>query len=115
MKTCHAPALSLILSLFMCLPATAAELTAEAVSKAVAGVTGDPAKVTAYCAMIKKMDEVGEDEKKAEAAAAEIEGYIKTLGADFEAAWNGAQDAPEDSPQSKAFEDAMSKLEEKCK
>lgn len=113
MKTSQVTALGLIL--FLSLPAAAAELTAEAISKAVAGVSGDPAKVTAYCTMVKKMDEVGEDEKKAEAAAPEIEGLIKTLGADFEAAWNGAQDAPEDSPQSKAFEDAMTKLEEQCK
>lgn len=92
-----------------------AEVTADAIKKAIDGVAGDPAKVTAYCAMAKKMDQVGDDDKAAEAASAEIDGYFKTLGPEFEAAWSGAQDAPEDSPQGKAFEDAMTKLDEKCK
>lgn len=95
--------------------AGAAEMSADAIKKAIDGVSADQAKVTAYCAMAKKMDEIGDDEKAAEAASAEIDGYFKTLGADFEAAWSGAQDAPEDSAQGKAFEEAMTKLDEKCK
>lgn len=95
--------------------AVAAELSAEAITKAIDGVASDAAKVKAYCAMAKKMDEIGDDEKAAEAAGAEIDGYFKTLGADFEAAWGGAQESPEDSPQGKAFEAGMTKLEEKCK
>lgn len=105
----------LLLSAALALPAVAAEMAPEAITKAIEAVAGDPAKVTAYCAMAKKMDEVGEDDKKAEAAGDEIDGYFKTLGPDFEAAWNGAQEAPEDSPQGKAFEAAMTKLEESCK
>lgn len=95
--------------------AHSAEMTADAIKKAIEAVAGDPAKVTAYCSMAKKMDQVGEDDKAAEAASAEIDGYFKTLGAEFEGAWSGAQDAPEDSPQGKAFEEAMTKLDEKCK
>lgn len=95
--------------------AVSAEMTADAIKKAIDGVSADPAKVTAYCAMAKKMDEIGDDEKAAEAAGGEIDGYFKTLGAEFEAAWGGAQDSPEDSAQGKAFEEAMTKLDEKCK
>ncbi len=90
--------------------AFAAEMSAEAITKAVDGVSNDPAKVTAYCAMAKKLDEISDDEKAAEVANAEI----KTLGADFEAAWASAQESPEDSPQGKAFDEAMSKLDDKC-
>lgn len=103
------------LALVLAGPAGAAELTPEAITSAISSVAADPAKTTAYCAMSKKMEEVGDDEKKAEAAGDEIDGYFKTLGADFEAAWNGAQEASEDSPQSKAFEEAMTKLDDKCK
>jgi len=95
--------------------AHAAELTADAITKAIEDVSSDANKLQAYCAMAAKMDEIGDDDKAAEAAGDEIDGYFKTLGADFEAAWSGAQEAPEDSPQAKAFEDAMTKLEEKCK
>ena len=94
--------------------AHAAELTADAITKAIEDVSSDANKLQAYCAMAAKMDEIGDDDKAAEAAGDEIDGYFKTLGADFEAAWSGAQEAPEDSPQAKAFEDAMTKLEEKC-
>ncbi|MEQ1717305.1 MAG: hypothetical protein ABL907_15215 [Hyphomicrobium sp.] len=105
----------LILSLFFVIPAAAAEMSAETITKSIEAIASDPAKITAYCAMAKKMDEVGEDDKKAEAAGDEIDGFFKVLGSDFEAAWNGAQEAPEESPQGKAFEAAMTKLEEKCK
>ena len=95
-------------------PAAAAGVTVEAINKTFEQVLSDPAKVTAYCAMSKKMDEVGDDEKKAEAASAEIDGYLKTLGSDFEATWNGAGEAAEDSPEAKAFDEHMGKLDEKC-
>ncbi|MEZ5899516.1 MAG: hypothetical protein R3D51_08480 [Hyphomicrobiaceae bacterium] len=92
----------------------AAELTAESITKAIEDVSNDANKLKAYCSMAAKMDEIGDDDKAAEAAGDEIDGYFKTLGPDFESAWSGAQEAPEDSPQAKAFEDAMTKLEEKC-
>ncbi len=74
----------------------------------------DPVKVKAYCDMSKKMEEVGDDDKKAEAAGDEIDGYFKTLGPDFDAAWSTGQEAKEDSAEAKAFDDAMTKLDAKC-
>lgn len=99
---------------FMAAPASAATVTVDSIKKTFDAIMADNAKITAYCAMVKKMDEVGDDEKKAEAANAEIDGYIKTLGSDFEATWNGAGQAAEDSPEAKAFDDSMNTLEEKC-
>ena len=92
----------------------AAEMTPEAITKAIDAVSADPAKVAAYCAMAKKMDEIGDDDKAAEAAGDEIDGYFKTLGDDFEASWSSAQESAEDSAQGKAFEAAMTKLDDKC-
>jgi len=95
-------------------PALAAGLSAEAITKAVDAAGADKAKLTAYCTMAKRIEEIGDDEKKAEAAGEEIDGYFKTLGADFEAAWTAGQEAADNSAEAKAFDDALNKLEEKC-
>ena len=61
--------------------------------------------------MSKKMDEIGDDEKKAEAAGDEIDGYFKTLGDDFENAWDAGQDAADGSPEATAMDEAVSALD----
>jgi hypothetical protein len=95
--------------------ANAATMSAADIKKNLEAVTSDAAKVTAYCAMSKKMDEVGDDEKKAEAAGDEIDGYFAKLGDDFEAAWDAGQDAADGSPEANAMDEAMTALDAKCK
>jgi hypothetical protein len=95
-------------------PALAAGPDAATIKKSIEQAASDPAKVKAYCDMSKKMEQIGDDDKKAEAAGDEIDGYFKTLGADFEAAWNAGQDADENSAEGKAFDEAMSKLDGAC-
>ncbi len=94
-------------------PATPA-VSAETIASTIEATAGDAAKVKAYCAMAAKINEIGDDEKKAEEAGDEIDGYFKELGPDFEAAWNSGQDAAPDSAEAKAFEEAMTKLDDKC-
>lgn len=91
------------------------KMSAPDIKKNLEAAASDPAKVKAYCAMSKKMDEVGDDEKKAEAASDEIDGYFKTLGDDFENAWDSGQDAADGTPEAKAMDDAVSTLDAKCK
>jgi hypothetical protein len=91
------------------------KLGAADITKFLGAAAADPAKVKAYCAMAKKMDEVGDDEKKAEAAGDEIDGYFNTLGEDFENAWDSGQDAKDGSPEAKAMDDAVAALDAKCK
>ncbi len=91
------------------------KLSAADIKKNLEAATSDPAKVKAYCAMSKKMDEVGDDEKKAEAAGDEIDGYFKTLGDDFENAWDSGQDAKDGSPEATAMDEAVASLDAKCK
>jgi len=91
------------------------KMSAPDIKKNLEAAISDPAKVKAYCAMSKKMDEVGDDEKKAEAASDEIDGYFKTLGEDFENAWDSGQDAADGSPEANAMDEAVSKLDAKCK
>ena len=95
--------------------ALAAGLSADQITKAVEAVGTDAGKTKAYCDMSKKMDEIGDDEKKAEASGDVIDGYFKTLGQEFESAWDAGEDAADGTPEAKAFEAAMTKLDEKCK
>lgn len=106
---------AVLLSIFLFAPAAhAAPLSADAITKAIDAAAADAAKTKAYCSMSKKMEEIGDDEKKAEAAGDEIDGYFTTLGDDFEAAWDAGQDAADGSAEAKAFDDAMQKLDAKC-
>lgn len=89
-------------------------MSADAITAAIGAAAADETKVKAYCDMTKKMAEIGEDDKKAEAAGDEIDGYFKALGPDFEAAWNAGQNAADDSAEAKAFDDSMAKLDDKC-
>jgi hypothetical protein len=93
----------------------AAAVDAATITKSIDAAAGDAAKVKAYCDMSKKMEEVGDDDKKAEAAGTEVDGYFKALGPEFEAAWNAGQEAKEDAAEGKAFDEAMGKLDAKCK
>lgn len=95
-------------------PVQAAEVDAATITKSIDAAAADPAKTKAYCDLAAKFDEVGDDEKKAEAAGDQIDGYFKVLGPEFESAWDAGQNASEDSAEGKAFDDAMSKLDAKC-
>lgn len=94
--------------------APAPSMSADAIKTAIDAAAADPAKTKAYCDMAAKMEEVGDDQAKAEAAGDQIDGYFKVLGAEFEAAWTAGQDAPADSDQAKAFDESMTKLDDKC-
>lgn len=91
------------------------KLGAADIKKNLEAVASDPAKVKAYCAMSKKMDEIGDDEKKAEAAGDEIDGYFETLGDDFADAWDAGQEAADNSAEAKAIDEGLNALDEKCK
>ncbi|MFA7305474.1 MAG: hypothetical protein WC026_02240 [Hyphomicrobium sp.] len=95
--------------------APATKMSAADIKTALDSAASDPAKVKAYCAMSKKMDEVGDDQKKAEAAGDEIDGYFKVLGDDFENAWDAGQDAADGTPEAKAMDEGMTALDAKCK
>lgn len=95
-------------------PALALDPKIDQAVKTFSAVEGDPAKIQAYCEMGKTMEEVGDDEKKLEAADSKIDGYFKTLGPDFETAWNAGENLKEDSAEAKALSDALDKLDAKC-
>ncbi len=95
-------------------PAVAADAKIEAAIKTIEKTAADPEKVKSYCAMTKVMESVGDDEKKAAAAEAEIDGYMKKLGPEFESAWSAGESLDENSPDAKALNAALEKLDDKC-
>ncbi|MBR2537005.1 MAG: hypothetical protein IKE66_13125 [Hyphomicrobium sp.] len=95
-------------------PVQAAGVDAATITKSIDAATADPVKAKAYCDLAAKLDEIGDDEKKGEAASDQIDGYFKVLGADFEAAWDSGQNSTEDSAEGKAFDEAMTKLDATC-
>ena len=94
------------------LPAFAAAPRIEAAIKVFRAVSADPARLKTFCAMDKVMVAAGD--KPTPAAEAQIEGYMKQLGAEFETAWNAAEGLNENSADMKAFNAALSALEGKC-
>jgi hypothetical protein len=94
--------------------AHAADAKVEAAVKTFEQISGDSEKLKAYCAMSKKMEEVGEDEKKADAANDEINGYLDALGPDFESAWSAGDELKEGSPDIETLDNALGALDEKC-
>ena len=99
---------------FASFAASAADAKPETITASIGQAASDPVKIKAYCDMAKKMDEIGNDNKKAETAGDEIDGYFKTLGKEFETAWNTGQDAADGTPEAKAYDGAMTALDAKC-
>jgi len=108
----------LILScLALCLAtgaATAADPKIEAAVKTFEQIAGDEAKLKTYCAMNKLMADIGDDDAKAQAAEGQMDGFMKELGADFEAAMAAGEQLDEKSPDLNTYDTAITKLDEKC-
>ncbi len=93
-------------------PALAAAPKIEAAVKTFKAVSADPAKLKIFCEMSKAMDAAGD--KPSPAANAKIDGYMKQLGTDFETAWAVADGLNENSPDGKAYNNALDDLAGKC-
>jgi hypothetical protein len=93
-------------------PVFAAAPKIEAAVKTFKAVAADPGKLKTFCAMSKAMDSMGDkaDPKKEK----EIDGYMKQLGADFEAAWTAGDGIDENSADGKALNAALDDLSGKC-
>jgi hypothetical protein len=110
----HKIALAAIGAAMVALAPAAAMADAQRSINAFQDVAASPDKLAAYCAMVKLIDEVGDDESKAKAAEDQIDGYLTTLGAEFEAAWAGGDDVPDGSPDLEKIENALADLDSKC-
>jgi hypothetical protein len=93
-------------------PVLGASPQVDAAVKTFKAVAADPAKVKIFCDMSKAMDEAGD--KPTPAADAKINGFMKQLGKDFETAWAAAESLNENSPDGKAYNNALDELSGKC-
>jgi len=93
-------------------PALAADPKIDAAVKTFKAVAADAGKLKTFCTMMKAMDAAGE--KPTAAAQAQIDGYTKQLGPDFVAAWSAGESVNENSPDGKAWNDALDDLSGKC-
>jgi hypothetical protein len=96
-------------------PAVAVSDNVAAAVKTIEQVGNDPAKLKTYCEMSKLMSTGDdEDESKAEALDKQMQGYMKELGTDFEAAFEAGADLDPDSEDGKAYDAALDGLDGKC-
>lgn len=97
-------------------PAFALDAKVESAVKAFAAVENDSKKLDTYCKMSKAMSAGGGEltEAQEEAMGKEMEGYMKALGSEFEAAWNAGGDLAPESEDGKAYDAALEKLDAKC-
>lgn len=93
-------------------PALAASPKIDAAVKTFKAVAGDAGKLKTFCAMSKVMESAGEKEDPK--IDAQIQGFIKQLGADFETAWAAGEDVDENSADGKAYNAALDDLSAKC-
>lgn len=99
------------------LPALAANPKVDAAVKAFSAVEADKAKLDTYCKMSKSMSAGGSgelSEQQEESMGKEMEGYMKQLGSEFEAAWEAGGDLEPESEDGKAYDAALEKLDAKC-
>ena len=94
------------------LAALAADTNADSAVATFKAVEGDAGKLKIFCEMSAAMDKAGDNPD--DAAEAQIDGYVKQLGPDFETAWNAGEDIDENSPDGKKLDAALDELANKC-
>jgi hypothetical protein len=81
--------------------------------KTIQSVAGDPGKLKLFCALNDALQTAGEKEDPV--IEKQLEGIIKQLGSEFEAAWDLGNELDEDSPDGMEFFEAVDALADKCK
>jgi hypothetical protein len=84
----------------------------EEIVKTFKAVSADAGKLKIFCEMTKAMDAMAD--KQDTAIEAKIQGYVKQLGAEFEAAWNAISDVDVETPDGKAITAALDDVSGKC-
>ena len=93
-------------------PALAADPKVDAAVKVFKSISADAAKLKTFCTMLKAEDSAADPPTAAQQT--QIEGYKKQLGPDFVAAYDVGGGLDDNSPDGKAWGDAMDQLAAKC-
>jgi hypothetical protein len=92
--------------------AFAADPKIETAVKVFKQTEADAGKLKTFCEMNKLMAASGDKEDAA--TEAKVDGYLKQLGPDFNAAWNAGEGVDENSPDGKLLNNALDELGNKC-
>jgi hypothetical protein len=94
------------------LTALGADSKADSAVATFKSVGSDAGKLKIFCEMNSAMDKAGDNPDAA--AEAQIDGYVKQLGPDFETAWNAGASIDENSPDGEKLNAALDELANKC-
>ncbi len=106
---------TLLVPAAVCLTAVSALVADSKADSAVAtfkSVGSDAGKLKIFCEMNSAMDNAGDNPDAA--AEAQIDGYVKQLGPDFESAWDAGDSVDENSPDGEKLNAALDELANKC-
>jgi len=95
--------------------ATVSAEEAHAAAEVISGIGEDQAKVDGYCAIIKEMETVPEnDDAKAEEFSGKMDEYLASLGEDVADAFTTADIVDPESEDGQKIEAALDGLSQKC-
>lgn len=96
-------------------PVLAANAAVDTAVKTFDAVGNDAAKLKTYCELSKVMSSADtEDESKDEEISKQMDGFMKTLGPEFQTAFDVGADLDPSSEDGKKYDEAMNKLDDKC-
>jgi hypothetical protein len=90
------------------MPVLAASPKVEVAIKTIRAVAADPNQRKMFCALLEMADK--KNDPKAEAA---IDGYVKQLGTEFEAAWDVVESIDENSSDGQAIDAVLDEVDDK--
>jgi hypothetical protein len=93
-------------------PALAADPKIDAAVKVFKSVGGDAGKLKTFCTMLKAEDAAADPPTPAQLT--QIDGYKKQLGPDFAAAYDLGANLDDNTPDGKAWGEAIDELAGKC-
>jgi len=98
----------------LCLPAHAASVQVQSAIASLGKLETDPAKVEAFCKINADLEAAGDDAAKSEALDRQMEVFVRSLGPEYIAAWDLAEELNPESEDGKALNAAFDSLEDKC-
>ncbi len=98
----------------LCAPAQAATVQVQSAIASLAKLEVDAAKLDAFCKISAELEAASDDTAKSEALDRQMEAFVRSLGPEFVAAWDLAEELNPDSEDGKALNAAFDSLEDKC-
>jgi hypothetical protein len=86
----------------------------QAAIKTLNSLAGNAGHMKGLCAILKEFEAAGNDEAKMKPIEDKLKAYLRKIGADYENAWNMAEETNPESEDGKAIQTALDQVESKC-